>query len=86
MKQFVDRDAARRQAFGVMLAQEIIEHLAVRADAVGPEIVTHQVARLFQPLLDERQRDFGCGCVGELFRPASLACSNALYTAPGSHG
>src|ERR1700744_5175931 len=57
VKQLLDRDAPRRQAFGVMLGEEIIEHLAVRPGAVGPEIVPHQIAGFLQALLDEWQRD-----------------------------
>ena len=64
MKQLFDLDAARRQAFGVMLAEEIVEHFAVGLDAVRPEIVTHQVARFLQALLDEGQRHFGRRRIG----------------------
>src|SRR5580658_10870580 len=52
MKQFVDADAALGQAFEVMLSEEIIDHLAVRLNAVRPEIVVHQIARFLQMLLD----------------------------------
>src|SRR5580693_4349474 len=72
MKQLVDADAALGEAFEVMLSEKIIEHLAVRLDAVGPEVVAHQVTRLLQALLDERQRHLGGRRVGELCQPRLL--------------
>src|SRR6266511_1390234 len=59
MEQLLDLHQPRRQPLPMVMAQEGFERLAVRLDSVGPEIVTHQVARFLQPLLDEWQRHLG---------------------------
>ena len=42
----------------MVMAQERLQHLAVGREAVGPEIVSHQLARGLELLVDERQRAF----------------------------
>src|SRR5258708_39532679 len=41
MKQLLDFHQSRRQALRMMVAQEELQRVAVRFDAVGPEVVAH---------------------------------------------
>ena len=61
-----------------MLLEEIVEHLAVRLDAVRPEIVAHQVARFLQALLDKRQRRLGRRGIGKLVQPDLLRVGGVI--------
>jgi len=47
-----------RTAFGVMAAEEDLEHIAVRGQTVGPEIVAHQLARGVQLFIDKGEGYF----------------------------
>src|SRR5258707_5294992 len=58
MKHFFRRHQAWRQAFGMMVPQESLQHLAVGRKAVGPEVVPHQFARSLELFIDKRQRAF----------------------------
>src|SRR5262245_3157002 len=59
------RHQARREALGMMMAQERLQHVAVGREAVRPEIVPHQLARRLELLVDERQRALAGGGVLE---------------------
>src|SRR3974390_149557 len=49
----------------MMMAQECFQRLPVRFEPVGPEIISHQRARLRDALLEERQRGLRCRRIGE---------------------
>src|ERR1043166_8685988 len=66
MKQFLDREPARRESLAVMVAQESLDHVPVGRNAVGPEITAHERARRLELLLDEGQGDLGGGSVAQL--------------------
>src|SRR5690348_6954136 len=49
----------RRQSLRMVMAQEDLERLAARRDAIRPEVVAHELACFAQPLLDKRQGHLG---------------------------
>src|SRR5262249_57513214 len=49
VKQLLRLEQARRKSLAVVMAQERLERFAVRLEAVGPEILAHQVPRLPHP-------------------------------------
>ncbi len=59
MKQFVDGEPPRRQTLRVMQAEEIIEHLAVGRNAVGPEILAHECTRVPEHFFEKRYPHIG---------------------------
>src|ERR1700732_5355324 len=72
MKHLLRRHLSHRQSLRMMVAQERLQDLAVGGEAVGPEIVAHQLARGLELLLDERQRAFRGRGVLELLHALGL--------------
>src|SRR5579872_5193080 len=66
MKQVLWLKQPGRQAFGVMARQKSAQHLAVWLKPVSPEILTHQLSRRAQLLLNKGQRHLGGRCIGKL--------------------
>src|SRR5262249_17911253 len=60
VEQLFGRDEARGEPLRMVVPQERLEHLAVRSEPIGPEVVAHELAREAQLILHERQRHFGC--------------------------
>ena len=65
MEQLLWLQHARRQAFRMMPAQKHLQHMPVRLQPVRPEIVAHQLPCRMQLLVDEWQRHFGGGRIGQ---------------------
>src|SRR5690349_15168467 len=58
MKHLLRSHQPGRQSFGTVMPQERLQHLAIGCEAVGPEVVPHQLARGLELLVDEGQRAF----------------------------
>src|SRR5215471_7574953 len=58
MEHLLGRHQPWRQPLRMMMSQERLQYLAIGCEAVGPEVVPHQLARGLEQLVDERQRAF----------------------------
>ncbi len=59
MEQLVDRQLPARQPLFGRVPEQRFKGRSVRCDAVGPVIVTHELAGIFELLTEPRQRDHG---------------------------
>src|SRR5258707_8472977 len=73
MEHLLRRDLAGGQPLRMGVAQEGLKDLAVGGEPVGPEIVSHQLARGPELLFHQRQRAFGGPRVLELVQAPRLA-------------
>src|SRR5581483_979438 len=78
MKHLLDANEPAGQSLCMMMPQECLDDMAVRADAIRPEVLAHQFARTLQLLLDEGQRDFGGRSIGEPFEADALCLLECL--------
>src|SRR5712664_3694692 len=78
VKQLLDRHQPRRQALRMVMAQKDLQRVAVRRDAVGPEVLAHQLAHRHQGLLHERQRHLGGGGVAQRRQRRALRLLESL--------
>ena len=65
MKQLFRREPSRGQALCVMSLQERLQRRTVGLEAVGPEVVTHQLANPAKVFVHQRQRHLGRGRIVE---------------------